>query len=1101
VGRAGVLGSTRPGVASLVDLLEQRAATTPDRRAYTFLREETADADTTTYGELGVRTRALAAVLQARTAHDDRVVVLLPPGLDFIAAFLACSYAGATAVPAFRPTPARLRRMVPRLARLAHDARAAAVVTATAVRDRLLAQDARELRQLEWVAVEDVPDGAEGAWREPAPEPDSLALLQYTSGSIADPKGVMVTHASLLANLAYLQTHLDLDEEIRGLLWVPPYHDLGLVGGILSPLYNGNHVALMEPSHFLRRPHAWLRALSDHRATHTACPNFALDLCVRGTTPEQRAELDLSSMRMLLVGGEPVQARTLERFTNAFAVAAFDSSALTPAYGLAEATLMVSATEIDRRPTFCVLDRRALANGEARKAAGENHGTRTLVGCGPTDAESDVRIVDPRTSASLPSRRVGEIWARGPSVARGYWNRPDLTEKTFSARLADDDHGPFLRTGDLGFLLDGELYVIGRIKDVIIVHGCNHYAQDIEQTAERADPALVPGGGAAFGVEVDGEERLVVVHELEYGGRQGDVEQVAAHIRKAVALEHEIPVYRLALIRTGLLPRTTNGKVRRALTARLLAAGALTTLLDQHARAPFLIAEDDTSSGSAVHDAMEWIAAQIRQLVSDELGEVDRDAPLSALGLDSVQVADLVQRIETKFGVALPLSDVPAEVTIAELAGYALGHHRHAADSTTKAAPAQRGVVFTELAEFRELRERLAVLAENPFFRVHDRVAGGTTSIGGRELANFASYNYLALSGDRAVSDAAKRAIDEFGTSVSASRLVSGERRLHDELERELAAFLGTEKAVALISGNLANVTTIGHLFGPRDLIVHDALAHDSIVQGALLSGAARRTFPHNDHGALERLLAAVRDRYERVLIAVEGVYSMDGDIADVPRYVALKDRYRAFLMVDEAHSFGVVGRTGRGVAEHFGLDPATVEVWMGTLSKALASAGGYIAGSAALVDYLKYSAPGFVFSVGLPPPSAGAALAAIRRLQDEPERVLRLQERSRLFLTLARSRGLDTGTSAGSPVIPVILGRSDAAIEASNRLLRRGINVQPIVHPAVEEGAARLRFFICSDHTEDQIETAVDAVAEVIGELRTAIRSDHAADDAPVVL
>jgi len=363
-------------------------------------------------------------------------------------------------------------------------------------------------------------------------------------------------------------------------------------------------------------------------------------------------------------------------------------------------------------------------------------------------------------------------------------------------------------------------------------------------------------------------------------------------------------------------------------------------------------------------------------------------------------------------------------------------------------------------------------------------VAGSTTQIDGHTLINFASYNYLALCGHPAVSEAAKLAIDRFGTSASASRVASGERPVHQELERELSELLGTEDCLVFVSGNLTNVTTLGHLVGPGDLVVHDALAHDSILRGVALSGASRRTFPHNDWRALDRLLEAVRDQYKRALVVIEGVYSMDGDVPDLPRFVEVKERHGAFLMVDEAHSVGVLGPRGRGIAEHFGTDPARVEIWMGTLSKAFASCGGYVAGSRRLVEYLKYSAPGFVFSVGLPPPSAAAALAAIRLMRAEPERVARLQARARFFLELARGYGLDTGGSDGSPVVPVILGSSHAAIEASNRLRQRGINVQPIVYPAVEEGSARLRFFICSDHSEEQLRAAAAAVAEVVAEL-----------------
>jgi 8-amino-7-oxononanoate synthase len=1074
-------------VRSLADLLEQRAADDPDRAAYTFLLDGEAEAESITYAELERRAVAIAAAVRERCQLGDRVVILLPPGIDFIAAFLACSYAGVVAVPAFRPTPARLGRMLPKLARIAADSGAAAVLTQAALRDRVRTEDEPELPSLEWLAVDALADGAGNGWQRPAVSADDLALLQYTSGSTAQPKGVMVTQGNLLANLAFQQRQFRIDPSTEGVMWVPPYHDLGLVGGILLSLYNGNHVTLMSPWHFLQRPYRWLEALSRTRSSHTGAPNFALELCVRRTTEEERAALDLSSVRMLLSGGEPVRADTLERFARAFAVAGFDPSAFSPAYGLAEATLMVASVPLGRAPTRRAFDARALRDGVARPST-DGNARRVIVGCGSPGSTDDVRIVHPETGEALPPGRVGEIWLRGPSVARGYWNRPELTERVFRAHPAGS-HEPFLRTGDLGFLLEDELFVAGRLKDVIIIHGRNYHPQDIEETVERAHPALVPGGGAAFGVDHAGEERLVVLHEVETGA-EVDVSGLPATVQEAVALDHEVTLDRLVLVRAGTVPRTPNGKVRRGAARLMLGEGALAPVLDW--RSPRLaVAEQEGEPEPDESGAARWIAEEVGRLAGGAAGQIALDAPLSGLGLDSVQIADLVQRIEAEFGVALPLTDVPREISIAALADAVAGRPLPEAESGDGAAPADAVAPtdgFRELPEFQELETRLSLFGAlgiaNPFFKVHGRVARSTALVEGRELVNFASYNYLALSGDPEVSAAAKRAIDDFGTSVSASRLVSGERPLHLELEHALARFVGAEDAVVFVSGNLANVSTLGHLVGARDLVVHDALAHDSIVQGAILSGATRRSFPHNDWQALDRLLAAVRDRYERVLVAVEGVYSMDGDIPDLPRFVEVKDRHRAFLMVDEAHSLGVLGSSGRGVAEHFGVDPARVEIWMGTLSKSLASCGGYIAGAAPLVHYLKYSAPGFVFSVGISPPNAAAALAALRRLEAEPELVERLQARARLFLELAADRGLDTGRSEGFSVIPVIFGSSEAAVQASNRMLERGFNVQPIVYPAVEEGLARLRFFLCADHTEDQIRAAVDAVAEVAAEL-----------------
>lgn len=358
----------------------------------------------------------------------------------------------------------------------------------------------------------------------------------------------------------------------------------------------------------------------------------------------------------------------------------------------------------------------------------------------------------------------------------------------------------------------------------------------------------------------------------------------------------------------------------------------------------------------------------------------------------------------------------------------------------------------------------------NPFFRVHEGIAANTTHIGGREYLNYSSYNYLGMSGDPEVSTAAKEAIDHFGTSVSASRPVSGERTLHREFEKALAEVYDVEDCIAFVSGHATNVTTLGYLFGPRDLILHDALIHNSVLQGIQLSGAKRLPFPHNDAAALEDILREQRTHFERVLIVLEGIYSMDGDFPDLPRFVDIKERYRCFLMVDEAHSFGVLGKTGRGIREHFGIEGKQVDIWMGTLSKSLAGCGGYVAGSKALVEPLKYFAPGFLYSVGMPPPVAAAALAALRVMLREPQRVHALQQRGQLFLKLAREAGIDTATSTGYAVVPAITGSSLKAARISNALFERGINAQPILYPAVPEKAARVRFFLSCTHTEEQI-------------------------------
>lgn len=376
----------------------------------------------------------------------------------------------------------------------------------------------------------------------------------------------------------------------------------------------------------------------------------------------------------------------------------------------------------------------------------------------------------------------------------------------------------------------------------------------------------------------------------------------------------------------------------------------------------------------------------------------------------------------------------------------------------------------------------------NPYFHVHGGTAKDTSVVDGVEMVNFSSYNYLGYSGHPEVVAAAQEAIERYGTSVSASRVASGERPLHRELEIGLAKHVGVDDAIVYVSGHATNVTTIGHLFDKSDLIVHDSLIHDSILQGIYLSGATRRPYPHGDLDALEEILGSIRKSYRRVLLCAEGIYSMDGDVCDLPRLIRLKRRYKTLLLVDEAHSIGVLGPAGRGVAHHYdGVDPNDVDLWMGTLSKSFASCGGYIAGSAALVRYLKYTAPGFVYSAGITPPNAAAALKSLELMHREPETVERLRARSRYFLEGAKKRGIDTGLAMGAAVVPAIVGNSMECMRLSQALAGRKINVQPIVYPAVEDDAARLRFFLSALHSEAQLDQALDAVVEELAKIRSA--------------
>ncbi len=498
---------------------------------------------------------------------------------------------------------------------------------------------------------------------------------------------------------------------------------------------------------------------------------------------------------------------------------------------------------------------------------------------------------------------------------------------------------------------------------------------------------------------------------------------------------------------------------------------------------------------STDQDLVRILKTAVYDISLKELGDINSGTKISELGLDSVAVMELIGVLEESFAIRIKDEEVVALETVGDLlnlvrklspstpsADFAPLEPKGNPSEATRLAPECWNIA--EFPEVKNLERRLQEIEraglKNPYFRAHGGTARNTSVIDGVEMLNFSSYNYLGFSGHPDVIAAAKEATDRFGTSVSASRLVSGERPIHRELEQGLAGHIGVEDAVVFVSGHATNVTTIGHLFDKNDLILHDSLCHDSILQGIRLSGAKRRSFSHGNLKELEHMLAQHRGQYRRTLICTEGLFSMDGDICNLPELVELKKRFRCNLIVDEAHSIGVLGPSGRGIAHHFpGIDPRDVDLWMGTLSKSFASCGGYIAGSSHLVDYLKYTAPGFLYSVGIPAPNAAAALKSLELMQRHPEIVEQLRQRSKLFLDLARRKGINTGLSAGAAVIPAIIGDSNRSMQVSHAMAARRINVQPIVYPAVEENAARLRFFISATHSEEEIRRAVDVLAE----------------------
>lgn len=697
----------------MLDLLRNQAGLDPTGTAYEFIDERDGRVDFT-YGELDRRAAAIAARLQLELQPGDRALLVYPAGLEFIAAFFGCLYAGVIAVPATYPKP---KRPMPRLQRIALDCDAHVALstaqTLTTLDPDLLSADAATSQ---WIATDELPIELADTWQAPSVGSRDLAFLQYTSGSTSDPKGVMVTHGNLLNNLECIRQSFgigELEDDLAsstGVFWLPAYHDMGLIGGILTPLYMGGRSVLMSPTAFLQRPMRWLQSIHDYRATISGAPNFAYEYCVRRTTEEERASLDLSRWRLAFCGAEPIRAETLNRFADAFGPSGFRRSAFYPCYGLAESTLLAAGPDYRNEPRILAVNRAALAEHHVVTAIGEPaEMTHRIIGCGQAVPEHTIVIARPDDLSECDGDEVGEILVQGPSITLGYWNCPDETAATFHARVAGRN-GTFLRTGDLGFFRDGELFVTGRVKDVIIIRARNHYPQDIEQSAEEAHPAVLQGAAFAIDME-DGSEQLVVVHQIDRQFRGADFDEVVRAIRRAIVEQHELDPQAIVLIRQTSLPITSSGKVQRSLCREQYLSGDLKIVHSWVNPAPKPAAMSRASAtgrldvqihGAGVswsHDGapikgtergakpeviradgphphgtepmsyptnrfvriaraaerievwlLEWLVARLGLDATD----VSRDRPFAEFGVDSLTAVELSQELEDEFKVALP---------------------------------------------------------------------------------------------------------------------------------------------------------------------------------------------------------------------------------------------------------------------------------------------------------------------------------------------------------------------------------------------------------------------------------------------------------------
>jgi len=1736
---------------TIIDILEKHVKTHPNKKIFEFLADGENIRDTLTFLELSSRAKIISAKLQQTIIPGKRVLLCYSQGLEFICAFFACLYAGIIAVPAY---PLRNNHHRKRILSIIEDCQPSVILGTS---ESLASMKNLEIfSSLHYLETNKITDVAAREHKKFLIKKETIAFLQYTSGSTGSPKGVMLTHNNIMANEEAIRLKFELDHTSFFVSWLPMYHDMGLIGMIIQTIYSGCRQILMSPHAFVEEPIRWLRVMN-HLKMGSGAPNFGYHLCIEKIRNDQLSDLDLSHWNLAFTGSEPIQVETMNKFAEKFAVCGFNKNAFLPCYGLAETTLLVSGKPAHESPVICKINYSALAKGIFKEDETSGH---AIVSSGTIDSQYTVKIVNPHNCQCSKPNEIGEIWINGPSVAQGYWNKPEITETVFHAHLKDDDRH-YLRTGDLGYIKDGQLYVTGRLKDLIILQGRNVYPHDIETAVESCHTAIRAGSTAAFSITVGEQEQLVIVSEIKRTARKINHNEIFSAIRQAVMQEVEAIPYSIHLIKPATALRTSSGKIQRQATKSAYLASTLETLagddlllaprtdisletinadiitmlskvlgllpekidiktplvelggtsldavifqqqlqtyvgepvtlsstlaydyptverlsnylyksLDErksndvvdkkmdeiaiqepiaiigmscrfpgHANNPdllweliqqnkegiieipserFIIKEENISVhragivedidkfdasffniplheaefmdpqqrllleitwhaledanidpttlqqsntavfvGASTHEySDELIKAKIHDVyiptgnsnsilsgrisyvlglqgpcetidtacssslvalheackclhlkecnlaiaggvnvllspdtfilleeakmlskdghckvfskeasgyvrgegcgivilkrISDAKKDGDRilaivkssavnqdgtsngltapnglaqvtllqkalqQAQLSPAEIDYLEVhgaattigdaievnaisevfhpnrknasplklgcvkanighleaasgiaglikilccfkhdafppqlyADnLNQNLKLDKAISIPTELAPwkknnhprragisrfsfsgtnAHIIVEDISikkeippsiekqllskkyclsisaktkkaleeqienyckflertaeavhnicytsqvGRAKFHYYIAVSGSTTAELLQnllnknflnaaeintlvdddankeyksylhcvslpfypfqhkrywpqkllnynkeqdslaaplliretlfikqyentlienrkqflrnalleeinRVLEITEIdkisdscnlielgvdslksiALYNQLRALLGaqfklpqnLIGENPtlgqlitsieefinnqkslpktitvsaekkeiprndyakfenypdyaqlviqknnlkaltdkplFLDLSEGIASNIIIVDNKSMIHFSGYNYLGMSGDPKVSKAAIEAINQYGTSVSASRLASGDKPIHRELEKALAKFIGGEDAAVFSAGFLTNASTISYLFGKNDMIILDSLAHNSIVYGANASGADQYVFAHNNFESLESILENIRDSYQRVLIVIEGVYSMDGDIPNLPKFLAIKKKYDAFLMIDEAHSAGTIGKTGHGIREYYNIDAKEVDIWMGTLSKSFASCGGYIVGNQALIDLLKYKSPGFVYSCGISPANAAASLAALNLCIKEPQRVTKIHENSDYLRMLLRQNGVDIGLSYDTPIIPIMLGEVERTLKFNVALRQNGIYCHPIIYPIVEKNKARVRLFINCLHTKEQLNYTAETIIEL---------------------
>ena len=1102
---------------TFLDVLQYRALSQPRQIAFTFLEDGETESAQITYAELASRARCIAGCLQVHGIQPgDRALLLYPSSLEFIVAFLGCLYAGVIAVPTYTP---QSKRHLPRLQAICMDAKASIVLTDS----QILAERNRkfpyppEIEAVPWAAT-DIEQWSESSLVTEVTS-ETLALLQYTSGSTSRPKGVMVSHGNILHNEKLIEKAFEHSSQTVYAGWLPLFHDMGLISNVLQPIYLGIPCVFMPPVAFLQNPVRWLKAISKYGATTSGGPNFAYDLCVQKVSEAQKSELDLSSWSIAFNGAEPVRLNTLTKFATAFAQCGFRPESFNPCYGMAESTLIVSGTNKSAAPVVRSVNKSALTVGQIKLE--ESSAAQVFVSNGQPVPDLKVVIVHPENLTPCEPNQVGEIWVSGSSVAQGYWQRPMETEQTFHAYLQDRSVGQFLRTGDLGFLHDGELFFTGRLKDLIIIRGRNYYPQDIEFTVENSHRAIRPNCSAAFSIEMDETEQLVIVAEVD---RHNDNHpEVIAAIRTEVANQHEVSVYAVILLKTATIPKTSSGKIQRHACHDQFLKKKLLVVADSYLKIP--TASQETSESLATPIALgdadsidQWIERWLVVELKLPLRMIVPNKTFAEYGLDSVSAAELVVALEAELNHPLKLEphlfwEYPTVNAFSQYLSKLI--NQKSADLVSSDSVLNNLQTPTEKSSVALLQEEDSDPSEQNYpscfvyptcplpsqaFEEIPQILKQVTKqqnrqvlIDGHWICDFASCNYLGLDLHPQVQETIAPAISKWGTHPSWSRAVASPD-LYRILEKALSNLVKAPDVLVFPALTLLHMGVIPMLAGKEGIIFIDNAAHRSVSEACRLAqqdGAKVINYRHNDLDDLADKLKRYADAPIK-LIAIDGVYSMSANYADLPSYVRLAKQYDATIYVDDAHGFGLIGENptpempygqfGNGIVNHFGLQYAEDRiVYCAGLSKAFSSFGAFVTCTDAQMKRMLSTAWTAIFSGPSPVASLASAIAGLEVNQQEGEmlrqHIYRLTQK---LVISAREIGFEVDNQGSFPIVSVVVGSVESAITACKTLWKHGILITPGIFPAVPYNRSILRFSITAANTEIEIDQVLVALKDI---------------------